>query len=126
MRQFRFCRISSPVYVSVIVLGFLQGMSNVTLSHSQGVTHQAGNQIPIAVVANDEVWCVAMAGCDQFRFHCLGSIRSKPLQVWPNLKPTGRNPRFTLDINPFLTSLEAAVVPAPSPLLRPAAAHPMF
>ena len=55
-----------PVDVGIVVLGLLECMGNVALSHSQGMTHQAGNQIPIAVVANDEVWVVAVSGSIQF------------------------------------------------------------
>ena len=51
----------SPVDVSIIVFGLLQCMSNVALGDPKLVTHQAGNQIPITVVADDEVWVVSMA-----------------------------------------------------------------
>ena len=67
-------------------------MGNVALSHSQGMTHQAGHQVPIAVVANDEIRGVAVSSGVQLSFHSFGGVCGKPLQVGPNLKPAGKTP----------------------------------
>lgn len=49
-------------------------MGNVALSHSQGMTHQAGHQVAIAVVANDEIGGVAVSSRVQLCFHSFGGI----------------------------------------------------
>ncbi|KAA6422808.1 MAG: hypothetical protein FRX49_07343 [Trebouxia sp. A1-2] len=58
---------------------YLLGVCNVALRHSQSVTHQTGNQVAVAVVANDEVWVFAMTSCMQFRLDSFGRVLSKPL-----------------------------------------------
>ena len=49
-------------------------MSDVTLSDSLSMTHQAGDQIPIAVVADDEVGVVAMASSVKFSLDRLSGV----------------------------------------------------
>ena len=66
-------------------------MSNVALSHPQPVTHQAGNQIPVAVVANEEVWIVTVPCGAQLMPDRLCCVLCKPLQVRPYLKPARHN-----------------------------------
>ena len=65
---------SSPVDIGIIVLGLLQCMGNVALGHSQSMTHQAGDQIPIAVVADDKVGVVAMSHSVQLSLDSLGGV----------------------------------------------------
>lgn len=81
-----------PVDVSIIVFGLLESMSNVALGDSQGMTHQAGDQITVAVVSNDEIWVFTMAGSVKLFFDCCGGVPGKPLQVRPHFKPVS-NPR---------------------------------
>ena len=64
----------SPVDVGIVVLGLLKCMGNVALSYSQSMAHQAGDQIPITVVADDEVWVVAVSCNVQFSLDGLGGI----------------------------------------------------
>ena len=64
----------SPVDIGIIVLGLFKCVGNVALSHSQSMTHQAGNQIPIAVVADDEVGVVAVSCSVQFGLDGLGGV----------------------------------------------------
>ena len=78
---------SSPVDVSIIVFGLLKRMSDVALCHSQRMTHQTRNQIPIAVVAYEEVRVVAMASSVQLFLDGLCGVLGKPLQIGPHLKP---------------------------------------
>lgn len=75
-----------PVDVSIIVFGLLQCMSNVALCHSQLMTHHACNKVPIAVVADQEVWVVAMPSTLELTFDCLCCFSSKSLQVRPHFK----------------------------------------
>ena len=49
-------------------------MGDVALSNSLSMTHQAGDQIPIAVVADDEVGVVAMSSSVKLSLHCFGGV----------------------------------------------------
>ena len=62
-------------------------MSNVALCDAQLVAHQAGYEVPIAVVADDEVWVLAMPSIAQLFLHCLGGLCCEALQVRPDFKP---------------------------------------
>ncbi len=54
-------------------------MRNVTLRHTQSMTHQTGNQIAVAIVANDEIWIFAVTSFMQLCLDSCGRVFSKPL-----------------------------------------------
>lgn len=49
-------------------------MGNVALRNPLSMTHQAGDQIPIAVVADDKVGVVAMASSVKLSLHRFGGV----------------------------------------------------
>ncbi len=54
-------------------------MRNVTLRHAQSMTHQTGDQIAVAVVADDEIWDFTVTGLVQLCLDSFGCVLSKPL-----------------------------------------------
>ncbi len=54
-------------------------MCNVALRHAQSMTHQTGDQIAVAVVADDEIWVFTMTCSMQLCRDSFSCILSKPL-----------------------------------------------